>query len=497
MRSKILAISLALMMGLSLLAAVPGAQAASYGWTVEGSLPNDMTSFVSAELPDGRIFVACGYDSENTERLNSTWVLDPDGWSWTALSDAPFALESPTGAYLDGKVFVFGGFTTSGYQDTVLIYNVSTDVWSSSQNLPYKGTFMRCMAIDDENILLVGGNPDDAPATNETYIFNIDTEEFTAVASLPEARGGGGLARIGGLVYYFGGWGDSFVVHDEIFAYDIAGDSWELVGHLPVPRTSMSAVAASNGLVYLLGGGSGITWYDSGNVDEVLAWDPVSGLFSTFPPMPEPLRYVGALQIDSRIVYFGGHDKSNGNPNIYSLETLRIAADLSSGTVNQGESVWLHVWTEAEMVMEDSLHSYAYLTKDNVTYGSYYIDSAGGDDVMLEISISEDLPAGEYELEFQYLTIDYWSLDWKMAPLSLTVTAAPSTNDRMDDLEQQNQDLQDRIDALQEELDAANADLKEAVDAKLDASLGYIILIAVLACLVMSAVALVVMLRRK
>jgi len=495
---KALAISLALMMCLGLLAAIPGAQAASYGWTIEGYLPDNMSSFVSTKLPDGRIFAAFGYDSGNSVRTNSTWILDPDGWSWTAMSDAPEGLETPTGAYLDGRIYVFGGInTTSVFLDTVLIYDLDTDVWSASQDLPTTGTFMRCVAIDDENILLVGGDPETAQASNETFLFNIYTEVFTTVASLPDARGGGGLAMMDDLVYYFGGWDNSYVVRDEIFAYDIAGDSWELVGHLPTARTSMAATAASNGLVYLIGGGPSISWFGS-NVNEVLAWDPASGLFSTLPSMIDPMRYAAALQVDSRIVYFGGHDESNGNPNIYSMETLRIVAEMESGTVGQGESAWMNVWVETEMEVEDSLYGYVHLTKDNVTYDSFYFESAGGDGVMLEIGISEDLPAGDYELEFQYVYVAYWSMDWKIAPLALTVVDAPTTDEQLQELSDQNQALQDRLDDLEQQnqdladqLEDAQAELKEATDAKLDAMIGYVILILVLITLVVSVVVLV------
>jgi len=492
---KALAASLVIIMCFSLLAVAPEARAASYGWAIEGALPNEMSSFVSAELPDGRIFVAFGYDSDIGKRTNSTFIIDPEGWTWTKMSDAPYGLESPTGAYLDGRIYVFGGInTTGGYLDSVLIYDLDTDVWSVSQDLLYKGTFMRCLAVDSENILLVGGNTWDAFATNESYLFNIDTEIFTEVSSLPEARGAGGMVMMGGLVYYFGGWDDDYVVQDEIFAYDIAGDSWELVGHLPVARTSMGAVAASNGLIYLLGGGQSISWYDSENVNEVLAWDPVSGLFSNFPSMIDPLRYPAVLQLDSRIVYFGGHDGGDGNPSIYSMETLKIEAELSSDTVEQGDSTWVHVWAETEMEVEDRLYGYVYLTKDNVTYGSYYLESAGGDGVMLEVPISEDLPAGEYQLEFLYVTIDYWSLDFKMAPLALTVVDAPTLDEQLDELNDQNQALQDRLDALEQQNDdLANdlSELKEANDAKLDAMIGYAILIVAIGALIVGVIILV------
>ncbi len=60
------------MMGVSLLAILPGAQAETVDWVLEGQIPGERTSFVSAELPDGRIFVALGYNSSASEHINDT-----------------------------------------------------------------------------------------------------------------------------------------------------------------------------------------------------------------------------------------------------------------------------------------------------------------------------------------------------------------------------------------------------------------------------------------
>lgn len=488
MMKRILALALALMMGIGLLTTIPGAQAADYNWAIEGSLQGDRSSFVSAELPDGRIFVAFGWDSFGSVRLSDAWILDPDGWSWTALADAPTALESPTGVYLDGKVFVFGGINSGGYQDSVLIYTIASDSWSTSQDLPYLGTFMRSVAIDDENILLVGSDG----AEDECYLFNIDTEVFTQVDSMPEGRGGGGLAKMGGTVYYFGGW-YAGEVRDDIFAYDIATDIWTEVGKLPEPRTGMSVVAADNGLIYLLGGGTGITWI-SNNVKDAMAWNPDDGLFNMLPEIPHECRYGAAVQVDSRVVIFGGHNEFNGVNGIYSLETVRLMAEVSAPSVVQGDSAWLHVWAEADMEIDESLSGYLYLVRDNVTYGGWYFSSATGDEIMLEIPIPENLPAGEYQLEFSYVNIDAWVMQWNFAPLPLSVIEAPSTDEQLQDIMDENQALQDQLSALSDDLNDTRAELaevKESADAKLDAMIGYVILIVALAALIVGIIVLV------
>jgi hypothetical protein len=76
-------------------------------------------------------------------------------------------------------------------------------------------------------------------------------------------------------------------------------------------------------------------------------------------------------------------------------------------------------------------------------------------------------------------------------PLPLTVNEAPSADE-------QNQALQDELDYLQTQntqlkmdLDAAKADLQDAIDAKLDAMIGYVILIVALGALIVGVIILV------
>jgi hypothetical protein len=176
-------------------------------------------------------------------------------------------------------------------------------------------------------------------------------------------------------------------------------------------------------------------------------------------------------------------------------------AEVSDPSVVQGDSAWLHVWAEADMEIDESLSGYLYLVQDNVTYGGWYFSSGTGDEIMLEIPIPENLPAGDYQLEFSYANIDAWVMQWNFAPLPLSVIEAPSTDEQLQDILEQNQALQQQNQALQDQLSALNddlndtraelADVKESSDAKLDAMIGYVILIVALGALIVGVIILV------
>ena len=138
MKGKLTVLALMLLLCLSMVPLAPEASAEDYGWVDEGPMNFGRMSFVSTMLPDGTIFVAFGYNAEISERLYSAQINDLETGAITAVAAAPERLESATGAYLNGRVYVFGGMNeTSYWQDTTLLYDFDTDSWSASQDLPY------------------------------------------------------------------------------------------------------------------------------------------------------------------------------------------------------------------------------------------------------------------------------------------------------------------------------------------------------------------------
>jgi N-acetylneuraminic acid mutarotase len=492
MKGRFAVLTLMLLLCLSMVPLAPDAAAVDYGWVEEGPLPIGRTSFVSAMLPTGEIFVAFGVNVEINEPLDSAQIYDLETMTVTTLASAPTRLESPTGAYLNGRVYAFGGMNEIfNWQDTTLLYDFDTDAWSASQDLPYVGYFMRCAAVDDENILLVGGYNYSDTAIEACYLFNVNTEVFTPVASMPEGRSAGGLAFMDGTVYYFGGWDDSLIIRQEIFAYDVASDSWSLAGMMPKARAAMAAAAVSDGRVYLMGGGPNYYWIDEENVAEALAWNPASGDFDRLPDLPSPFRYGAAFQVGDRVLCFGGHDYDTSNPDILSLEVLQVSAELIEGAVEQGSSAWVRVRVDSDGGFQGSMRGTVQVVQGNTTWCSVPFYMAAGNEVVVELPMSEGMPFGAYHVIAICTSIDEVIVNIDTLAMSLSVMEAPSTEDRFQDLSDQNQDLQDQLDALQNEINDTRAELKDATDAKLDATIGYVILILVIAVLVVAVISLV------
>lgn len=500
MSRMVMAAALILSTMLLLVAWAPSGEAAGDAqWVAHDTSPLDRIVFAYAELPDGRIFAGAGCDVSTMGLVNDTWIYDPQAKEWEQVADCPYRVESSCSVYMpDGNVYLFGGMDGAMLQNA-LIYNVANDTWWEGPALPNELIIAEAVALDDHRVLIAGGLAGwmFTDCTEACWIFDTGSGEFTAAADMPADRCCGVAAAYGGKVFYFGGVNATVVPSDDIFAYDVAADEWSTVGHLPEVLVHAAVVASEYGNIYLIGGRESFSWWHTGSVN-AYSYDTYTGDITKLPDLPAPVTNAAAFMLDDgRLMYMLGNNDITANTDIFTLQTGEPMASLSSDEVDQGDSVWLRVWVETDLDV-DSFSGNAYLTKDNTTYGEWHFSSAEGGDVMLEIAISEQLPAGDYTLTLSGLDAEGWWLECHVAPLPLSVMDAPSTQDRLDGLEQQNQDLMDRLDELeaqnqdlQNNLDQATEELLEANDAKLDAMIGYVILALVAVTMVLGIVVLV------
>lgn len=470
-RITVFILALVFLLCLSAVPMAPSAEATSATWETQGQMPVERTSFVSAELSDGRVFVALGYNSSADQFCSDAYIFGTDDLSWTRLADPPVRTLYSTGACIGDVVYIFGGvFANYTYVETVLTYDVWTGEWAVGPSAPFVGSYLRSAAIDDHRIMIVGTGV----GRDGCYIYDKNEMTFASASDLPDGRLCGALVKHGDYLLYFGGSDDTNTVRDEVFKYDVDDDYWWTASNLPEARTAMSAVKASDGLIYLLGGNDVHTWYGL-SIADCMAYDELNGKFIIIPDLPEATQYSAAYELpDGRLVCFGGHDGMAGPLDVNTLRIWSVEASISSDTVGQGDSVWLSLTVHTNYAMMDGLYGTVFLTAMGVTYATYDF-YATGDMAYVEMPISEGaMPLG-YVLVLADVGYNYQQ-DFQFEDMPLTVTEAPSTDDR--------------IDQLQDELNDTREDLQEALDAKLDAMIGYVILIVVIITLLVAVVSL-------
>ncbi|PLB51286.1 galactose oxidase [Aspergillus steynii IBT 23096] len=194
-------------------------------------------------------------------------------------------------------IYLAGGMTVlqDGYQDAVNIvttFNTSSRAW---QRLPAAGAEIpdsrqhAAGAVIGDIFYVVSGRYFGQEKTRDT-VFELDLTSLergwrTSHARMSVPRGGLCSAAVGDRLYTLGGEGNPRTeteVFDQAEAFDVVSERWELLHSVPVPRHGTQA-AASGGRVYIPGGG---LQQDGKNVtmNGVAAFHRSTGHFDVYCP---------------------------------------------------------------------------------------------------------------------------------------------------------------------------------------------------------------------
>ena len=451
-------------------------------WIQLDDMPMLFYGYAYATLDDDKVLVSMGLvdvDIFNTDSYtNRTWLFDPLADEWTERSPSPRAFVGARAVAMpNGNVYMFSGFRVdvTEVQGEVMIYDVASDSWSTGAAAP-ELVLTQAVALDDRRIMLIGGqNSTSSDTTDECFLYDIVANEFSSADDLPNELQGGVAVNAGGTFYYIGGSDDSLIAQDEVYRYDASTDHWGFYGRMPEGRYGDEAVLGGDGLVYMYGGKTGDTTNSQGRgTFKVLDLGDCS-----FVPVPDPPMQLSASGMtatsEGRLVIFGGSDGDQMSTYVTSLRLFERNAWLGAEECAPGESVRLFVSVDTMYAENDGFSGTALLMRNGTILSSYQVDSPTGGPTSVLVPVPEDLSPGDYdlvivdggtELEFSALRFE---------KMSLTLTNAPTPTDRIGELEEQ------------------LADLKDSMEGKMDAWVGYVLL----GLLVVVVVVLVLQMMRK
>ena len=256
---------------------------------------------------------------------------------WKKAAPSPFArVESPT-AVVDGKMYLFGGFTDDlGASNHLDVYDPASDSWTRKKDMPIRLTHLN-PASDGKTIWFAGGcsGKHPGPVSKEVWKYDIASDSWSAGPPLPERRAGGGLAVVERRLHYFGGYkadrdtnaGDHWSLSLE------GGKEWQREADLPDPRGHVSATVL-DGKIYALGGDHGhdITQID---VSSCHRYDPATKKWSAIASLPEGRSHFESSTIvyQGRIVIVGGRCNSSKPPRGVVGDMLRYDPKANSWKV--------------------------------------------------------------------------------------------------------------------------------------------------------------------
>ncbi|GLZ78790.1 hypothetical protein Afil01_35970 [Actinorhabdospora filicis] len=251
------------------LSEVPG------GWTMQ-SIQSSMAPTItplSAPAATGKI-----------ERIDNPGGIAPKGTAadgWQSITDAPAGIFDHVVATNDGLVYAVGGIQPSSPSTKAYVYNPADKTWKAIADIPEplmqaQGEFV------DGKLYVTGGWDNGDPNNSETYAYDPGSNTWSQKSDNPQPMAAAGHAVLDGKIYLVGGCVDGATCPKSnlVQTYDAANDAWETLTSYPT-SIAYAACGALGGQIVCAGGNA-----TAGSTKQTWSYDPSSATWTQKADMP-------------------------------------------------------------------------------------------------------------------------------------------------------------------------------------------------------------------
>lgn len=249
--------------------------------------------------------------------------------SWSTAAPLPERLQEHHGALLGGRVYVAGGFDTTGTPTKVAYrYDPARDAWERIADLPEARHHMPLVVVHDTLYAVGGLSGMRFVAESNLWVYRPETNAWETRAPLPAPRGASAAAVVDGKIVVVGGFGATRALLDSTLVYDPATNRWATRAPIPTPRDHLTAEVV-RGTLYAIGGRP---IDPDRNYDVVESYDLAADRWTTRARMPSRRGGLASAVLGGEIHTFGGETRSGvfANHEVYdpAHDRWRVAAPM-------------------------------------------------------------------------------------------------------------------------------------------------------------------------
>lgn len=240
-----------------------------------------------------------------------------NGGEWKKAPSLPSFRYECGGGIVENNIYVVGGITApTVYTVTRKTekFNIDTQKWSKVASLPiivhHPGT-----ATDSKYFYVVGGNGLRIISRNAVHRFDPESNSWTRLADMPTKRCALGVVYLNGKIYAAGG-ADNKKPLGVFEVYDIATNTWEILADMPTAREHTFAVAHGD-CVYVIAGYQNDRFH---NIDSFEKYDTKTKSWQSLPPVPAKISGFSAAAWGDSIFTFGGEQGWSITDEVYEFK---------------------------------------------------------------------------------------------------------------------------------------------------------------------------------
>lgn len=232
-------------------------------WSFKTSDPANLQSFREAPVLftiGGEAYMGLGNDLDANALteiyLDDLWKYSPAANTWTRKASIPGGgMNLSTSFAINGKAYIVGGKTDSGFLSSTWEYDPATDAWQRKSDFPFPIISASSFTLGGKGYVIFGYAQDTATlqsgAINRLFEYDPAADKWTEKKQYP------GPGRFGALVFtsngaaYAGtGSDEQLNFYEDMHSYDPATDSWRVEADFPAGKSFGTLSATVNGRVY-------------------------------------------------------------------------------------------------------------------------------------------------------------------------------------------------------------------------------------------------------
>ena len=230
-------------------------------WKAVASLPLPLHHSAASSF-NGKIYVIGGSSSPggNWDPTNKLFIFDSILDKWIEGKPMPTARGGMTANFVNGILYVIGGYGISQVADVNESYDPLSNEWISKKPMPTP-RHHSASAVVDNQIFVIGGTIRGLyPFFNTDITERYDPQEdkWITLKPMPSKRSGISVASINNpaTIYVIGGE-DSMQAYNYNEKYDIQSNKWKSQEPLPIFPYVLATVSINDNKLYIIGGGPG------------------------------------------------------------------------------------------------------------------------------------------------------------------------------------------------------------------------------------------------
>ena len=313
-------------------------------WTLTGSLANPTSGQTATLLPNGKVLVAGGVDTNNNP-VSYSMLYDPATGTWTGTLPLNQARFNHTATLLtNGLVLVVGGMTNRYDASTAIgtaeLYDPTNGTWTMTGSLNTPRYAHTATLLANGEVLVAGGQSTNAfpNITASAETFDPGTGLWTPINPMLLQRNShtATLLPDGQVLVAGGEVTNRFLVTSESELFDPTSGTWAQTGYMPNPLAFHSATLLPDGQVLVAGGdfeeGFGPT-IDLVSSSFAQLYDPGTGMWTATTSMNYVHDHHTATLLTNGVVLIAGGGTQFGtttNCELYEpvSQTWTVAASL-------------------------------------------------------------------------------------------------------------------------------------------------------------------------